>query len=378
MEKMLAMIRPHLSTSELLQTVKDMCHIPAPTYKEEARMRFLSGQLEDAGIGEVQIDAAGNALGFHIAHPGDDRLVLVCAHADTACEVPGDTVETEDDGTYLCAHGVCDNAAGMTGVLTFARLLHRAKPSLKHNYLLAFTVGEEGLGRKRGMRHLVERFGGRLQYVVNVESHNIGDIMTASIGQERQRIRVTVAQKGGHSWADFGQPNAVAILARIIDGITRIPLPPDTSINVTALDSPQSINVIPSMAACSIEARALKQEHLLSFLASIGAIIDRERNVTTSIETESLGSVQASSLPTNHALTRIVRSVHRELRIETTERAANTDGDVTLEIGIPTITLATGNGDRIHSLEERLEKESFPKGVEQILACILTLDREMA
>ncbi len=339
-------------------------------------MKFLAEQLRDAGYDDVEIDAAGNAIASITNVPTDERFVLVCAHADTACEVAGE-LKVRDENGYLCAHGICDNAAGMTAALTFARLLKRVRLDLHHNYLIVFTVGEEGLGGKRGMRHLIERYDGRLAYVVNVESHNIGDVISASIGQERLRLTVRTKQLGGHSWSDFGEPNAAVTLARITADISRLPLPDDTSFNITALESGQGINVIPDFAACSFEARALQQQHLDTFLDGVRDVLARYVDDRITIDTETIGTVTAASIDDHHPLIRTIQDVHASLGITTRLRSGNTDGDISLAAGIPTITLCTGNGDRIHSMEERLEKESFPRGVEQVLVGILALDREM-
>ena len=76
-------------------------------------------------------------------------------------------------------------------------------------------------------------------------------------------------------------------------------------------------------------------------------------------------------------LYKITEEVHKFMQIRSFYKGGNTDGDVPLSLGIPTVTIGSSNGFATHSLEEHLEKKTFRKGVEQALMVLLCLDQKM-
>ncbi len=221
------------NTAEVFRDLKTVCEIPSPTFHEQRRILHLSRMMSSLDLSDVRPDSEGNAIGFLISNPKQDSYVLLSAHTDTVCKL--DSIHVEDDGKYLCAHGICDNSAGVTALMTFIKLLQETKISLAKNYLVAFTVCEEGLGAKRGMKKIMSKYDGKISYVVNIESHDIGRITNACMGQYRIRLSVQTKQRGAHSFHDFGEPNAVVILSSIIHELSRVNLPEKTTFNVTEL-----------------------------------------------------------------------------------------------------------------------------------------------
>ena len=361
---------------DIFQTLKTICQIPSPTFHEREKIDHLKGILSSLGLTDVSIDAEGNAIGFLTHNPSDKRFVLVSAHADTACEAPL-PIKVKDDGTHLHAHGICDNTAGVTALLTFLHYVRREKMPLIRNYLIAFTVGEEGLGAKRGMKAVIKKFGRKITYVVNVESHDIGRITNTCVGQERARLIVRTKQKGAHSWRNFGEPNAVVILSSIIRDLANLRLPPDTTFNVTAIRGGKSINAIPNEAECLIEFRAKGQKHLDALSKKFQAILRAHRGSKISYSYDVLAMTKAAGMPKDHPMFGIAQKVQASLGIKPFFKLGNTDGDVSLAAGIPTITLGASNGFATHSFEEKMEKQTYLLGVEQIIEILLTLDREM-
>jgi len=360
---------------EIFQTLREICEIPAPTFHEEVKMRHLSKILSSLGL-EVHIDSEGNAIGFLTPLPHKKEFVLLAAHGDTACEAPL-PIKVKDESGFLHAHGVCDNTAGVTALLTFLRYVLQEKIPLLNNYLVAFTVGEEGLGAKRGMKAVVKEYGKRISYVLNVESHDIGRITNACVGQYRARLTVFVKQKGAHSWRNFGEPNAVVLLSSIIRDLSKVRLPKDTTYNVTALQGGKSINSIPNEAQCLLEFRAKKQENIDGLVGNFQKILRQYSGSKVKCKLEVLAVTEAASMLKDLPIYAITSKVQKSLGIEPFFKLGNTDGDVALAQGIPTVTLGAGNGFATHSLDEKLEKKTYLKGVEQVIEIILALDREM-
>jgi len=371
--KQRVLVSSFLERTDVFKTLISVCQIASPTFHEQKKIRFLANQLVSLGLQDVKIDEAGNCLGRIINDPKQKKFVLISAHADTACVAPLPITVTEKNG-FLFAHGICDNSAGVTGVLTFLRFLKGTGIRLKHNYLIAFTVQEEALGAKRGMKHVMKKYKKSVRYVVNVESHDIGRVTTECVGQFRAKLTLKAKQKGAHSWRNFGEPNSVVILAKAISDFSKSPVPPKSTYNFAAIKGGEGINAIPSDASCLFECRSSSQESIGVLVKRLNVSMGKYANAKVKIQLEVLATTEGASMDRRHPISVITQEVHTFLKIKSYFKSGNSDGDVPLSLGIPTITLGTGVGFATHSLEEKLEKKSFKKGIEQIMLVLLALD----
>ena len=57
--------------------------------------------------------------------------------------------------------------------------------------------------------------------VVALEGHNLGRVTHVAVGSKR--FRITVKGPGGHSWGDFGRPNAIHGLSKLVAELDAIP-----------------------------------------------------------------------------------------------------------------------------------------------------------
>ena len=94
--------------------------IPAPPFGEQARAEWLVARFREAGLRQVEIDAAGNAIAIlpaaHLPPESTGPVVVLSAHLDTV--FPADTpLQPVVDGDRLTAPGASDNAAGVAGML---------------------------------------------------------------------------------------------------------------------------------------------------------------------------------------------------------------------------------------------------------------------
>jgi hypothetical protein len=90
-----------------------------------------------------------------------------------------------------------------------------------------------------------------------------------------------------------------------------------------------------------------------------------------------LAETVAAGAPKTQPIYRITQQAQRSLGIKSFFSIGNTDGDVPLALGIPTVTIGTSNGFATHSLQEHLEKKTFLTGVKQALSVMLSLDERM-
>ena len=100
-------IRDH--KQELVELVKALCAIPAPSNQEQRRAAFCKDWLEKAGCTGVYIDDALNVV-YPVNAESSDQLTLFTAHLDTVFPDLEPLPMEEKDGILHCP-GVGDPAA---------------------------------------------------------------------------------------------------------------------------------------------------------------------------------------------------------------------------------------------------------------------------
>src|SRR3989475_1345168 len=190
--------------------------IPAPTGAEGARGARVAEMFGEAGLDEITIDAVGNVRGWCGKRQSRNDCVVLSAHLDTVFG-PELDVSVSRHGPRLEGPGIADNARGLAALVAIGEALVRAGVETRRPVLFAATVGEEGSGDLRGVRHLLDG-ATRPHAFIALDGAGIERIVHRALGARRYRI--TYTGPGGHSWAAFGVANpanavgrAVAVLA---------------------------------------------------------------------------------------------------------------------------------------------------------------------
>lgn len=377
-DKLIEQINKEITSKKvlLLSLLKEIALIPSPTGSEQQKMLFLKKKLKEIDT-EALIDSIGNCVAKLPAKISKNKkTILVVAHADTACD-PGKDHKITEDAKYLYGHGVCDNSAGVTGLLTIISLIKKHKITFSRDLIFAFTVGEEGLGGKRGMKQIIKDYGSRIEAVINVESHHIGRVTNQVIGQYRSELLIDT-KMGGHSFRDFGRPNAIVILAQIISDFSLFKMPKakgKTTFNFGQIKGDGSINAIAENASCLFEIRSENNKSLQKVKQTFKLIIEKYTKQYPDIEiTEDISAeVPAVIFPKNHRIYKITMDVQKQLGIVSKIDAGNTDGDVSLAKGIPTVTIGISEGWNTHSLNEYMDKRLFQLGIKQAFGVVYTV-----
>lgn len=364
-EWLTSLIEEHLP--RIADLTARICAIPAPTFHEAERARFMAEQFRQRGL-SVEVDELGNVVA---RRPGDGRApaLLLAAHLDTV--FPPDTpIAIEQGEGWLQGPGIGDNSLGLAALLTLADLLQAAGVQTPGDLLLAANVGEEGLGNLRGIRALVERHGPELGAVVAVEGHNLGRVTHIAVGS--RRLRLTVTGPGGHSWGAFGQPSAIHVLASIIAELTRLPVPkePKTTYNVGLIEGGVSVNTIAPSASAVIDLRSVDPAELARLSQSLAGIVERHQVEGVEITEEVLGERPAGQTPVEAPLVQAAAQVLRELGLEPVLDASSTDANIPIARGIPAVCVGLTRGRGSHTLNERIEIEPIRLGLAQLVRLV--------
>ena len=351
----------HLRTDNAwtLGQQQSICEIPAPPFKEAARAEELARRFRALGFKAVRIDAVGNVIAERAGRGGP--VIVLAAHLDTVFP-EGTDVTVRRSGTVMRGPGIADDCRGLAILLAVAKALDAASVRTDGTILFVGTVGEEGLGNLRGVRHLLQRELKRVDHFISVDLNGF-ELSHRAVGSHRYEIRFT--GPGGHSFDAFGMPNPVHAAGRAIAAIAdlRTPASPKTTFNVGLIRGGTSINAIAPEAAISVDLRSESPAELERLDASVrqavaeAASAERARwpasKAPLRVQIDTLGIRPAGSLPESAPLVRAATAAAQQLGVRPSSAAYSTDANLPLSMGIS--ALAIGHGGRgagEHSLAE--------------------------
>src|ERR1044072_876054 len=129
-----------------------ICSVPAPPLGQRERAEYLRQKFSELRLTEVEIDEEGNCLGL-LRGASLKPLVVVSAHLDTVFSKEDDFTVVKRDHK-LFAPGIADDGCGLAALIAIAQVIQNERIPLEGSLLFVGTVGEEGEGNLRGVRHL--------------------------------------------------------------------------------------------------------------------------------------------------------------------------------------------------------------------------------
>ncbi len=358
-----------------------LCQIAAPPFKEQARGQAYRQAFEQVGLRRVRVDAVGNVIGERPGSAAGPHLVF-SAHLDTVFP-EGTDVTVRRSGTRLSGPGIADDCRGLAVVLGVARALNDAGISTPGTISFVGTVGEEGLGDLRGVKHLFGPQGlAGIDRFVSVDGAGL-EITNRGVGSKRYRI--TFRGAGGHSYGAFGLPNPLHALGRAVAAIAdfAVPASPKTTFNVGRVGGGTSVNSIPFEAWIEVDLRseepgplaALDARLHQAIAAAVAAENDRWRHAAkVTAEVTVVGDRPAGRTSDTSDIVQAASSVLRALRLPVVLDASSTDANVPMARGVPAITIGGGGGSTgSHSLDERFETTGGGDGLRQAILLAVAL-----
>jgi len=247
--------------------------------------------------------------------------------------------------------------------------------------LFAATVGEEGSGDLKGVRHL---FGAsphppiRPSAFIALDGAGIERIVHRALGA--RRYRVTYSGPGGHSWAAFGVANPANAVGRAIDQIASIPTHrgPRTAHSVVRLGGGTSLNSIPQVAWFEVDLRSEDPRSLQRIDEMLEAVVadardDENRHrlpgtAPLTMEIQRVGDRPSGLTPRSHPLVQTAVAATRAVGHEHQLACASTDANIPIALGVPAVALGAGGraGDA-HLPTEWYENDKGALGIVRAL-----------
>ncbi|HEY8447031.1 MAG TPA: M20/M25/M40 family metallo-hydrolase [Thermomicrobiales bacterium] len=348
--------------------------IPAPTNQELERSKFVAQRMAELGAEDVTIDEIGDVVG-RVRGERSSPSLLLAAHIDTVFPRTTSLAQTRGNGR-IAGPGIGDNSLGVAAVLMVPRLLQALGVRPAVDLLLTGNVGEEGLGNLRGIRAVIDA-NPDIGAVIAVEGHNLGRVTHVAVGSRRLRVRVT--GPGGHSWGDFGNPNAIHVAAEIIAELTRLPLPrsPKTTLSVGMFHGGISVNTIAPEAEFVVDLRSVEEDALRRLADRVETVL-RAPRYGVKVDVEVLGVRPAGVVSPSSRIVRLAVETLEALGIVPTGDASSTDANIPISRGIPAVCIGLTTGGNVHREDEYIDTGPIAAGLTQLLALSLAVARELA
>jgi acetylornithine deacetylase/succinyl-diaminopimelate desuccinylase-like protein len=337
----------------------------------------------------VRRDAAGNVIARRPCDTGSAPPVVCMAHLDTvfAAHTP---LIVRREGQRVTCPGIGDNARGLGGMLALADALgvpglDGDAATLSHPIEFVASVGEEGLGNLRGARAYFDdlaRDGVSPHAVIALDGPGDERIVHHALGS--RRFRITFSGPGGHSWADFGRPNAIHAAARATHWLALIPSNTrgQVAVSVSRIGGGESLTAIPAASWLEVDVRATDDGALRRVDQQLRTLVqqaaadenrDRSSDLLTS-DVQVIGERPAGHIDEDHPVVAIAMAATRAAGREPVGAIASTDANIPLSRGIPAITIgAGGRGGGAHTSDEWYENTHGPRGLGRALSIMLAL-----
>jgi len=290
-------------------------------------------------------------------------LIVFSAHLDTVFP-EGMDVTVKREGEKLRGLGMGDDCRGLASVLTVARAFQKHKAEFNGTILFVATVGEEGQGDLRGVRHLFgKELKGQVDAFISVDGTGLS---LASRGVGSNRYLVTYKGRGGHSYGAFGMPNPAHAMGRAIARIADIQVPasPKTTFNIGSVEGGTSVNSVPISVSMEVDMRSESAKELAALDERMRAAfqhgLDAEKarwpqsKAPLELEIKVMGLRPAAEPPDSLPIVQKALGAAKQIGVTIfATRSGSTDSNIPMSLGIPAITIGGGGAAQgAHSADE--------------------------
>jgi tripeptide aminopeptidase len=356
--------------------------IPAPPFMEDERAEAFLDMLEGVGVDEAYRDEEGNVIGVRRGTVGD-RVLVVSGHLDTVFP-EGTDVTVQFRGDTLYAPGVGDDSRGVAMLLTILRAMNETGLQTEGDVWFVGTVGEEGLGDLRGVKHLFREDGPRIDAFISIDGGGNAAVINQALGS--RRYRVTFQGPGGHSWGAFGLGNPAHALGRAVEMFDEaaaeyVAQGPRTSYNVGRIGGGTSVNSIPFEAWMEVDMRSIDPDQLDGIDGLFLDVMNRaleEQNARRldgpelSVDIDQVGDRPSGEIPPSESFVQRAMAAVAHFGFEPRLGRSSTDSNVPIALGIPAVTVGRGGvGGGTHSLDEWWLNEDGHIAIQRSLLLVL-------
>ena len=357
----------------MLSILREFAPIPAPSGQEDLRAEYCLKFMKDLGLEDAYVDEAKNVVCI-IGDRNADMTVFM-AHTDVVFPDTTTLPFTEDDENMYCP-GIGDDTARLVIMLTALKYIVQNKIPVKNTMMFVANACEEGLGNLKGCRKIFEDYGDKIKALYTFDD-SYTNLVNKSVGSHR--YKVIAKTEGGHSFANFGNRNAISVLAKMICAIEGIEVPKvgdsKTTYNIGTISGGTSVNTIAQYAETYVEYRSDEAECLEIMEEKFREIFKAAETDCQELIVEVVGKrpcMKGVDLVALEEMTlEVARIQNKYTGLEIKRISGSTDCNIPHSLGIPAVCVGVTNGGGTHTREEWLEKKSMEIGLKIALELIL-------
>ncbi|MDR3699898.1 MAG: M20/M25/M40 family metallo-hydrolase [Candidatus Sulfopaludibacter sp.] len=363
-----------------------LVEIPSPSGKEQARAKYIRAEMEKLGLADIRTDDMLNVSGVRKGTGGGPTVVFA-AHMDTVFP-EGTPLQVKREGDILRAPGVGDDTSNLMAVLEMFRALNRSGIKTRGDLIFLASVQEE-LGLL-GAKHWLETSGYKPDMFVAT------DVGATEVWYGALRIsqfKFFYTSPGAHTMESRGGPSPAKAVAKAIEALYEIPLPPVAEgldsfklpvINVGMLGGGTVVNAVPREAWFTVDLRSLDsatQDRLESAVVSTAQRVGEQEGVGFRME-KKMGVDYSKAQPPqerlNHPVVQTALAVRNYFRRKGTppivpRDVGSTDANIAVSMGIPAVAIGAVDEHMPHRLEEYAEAGSMVPGIKSLIVLAVAL-----
>ncbi|WP_417491531.1 M20/M25/M40 family metallo-hydrolase [Maricaulis sp.] len=384
-----ARVQAAFSEIEAMRTLNnerlvELTEIPAPPFAEQARGAEMAARMRALGLDDVSIDAVGNVIGRRPGTAGSEaRSIAIVAHLDTVFP-EGTDVTVHREGDLFTAPGIGDNSRGLVVLLSLIDAMQQAGIETRDDLVFIASVGEEGLGDLRGVRHLYADGASPFDSFIAVDGGEAARLVVTAVGSIR--YRVTFRGPGGHSYGAFGRAQPHQALAEAILRFTEAATPitesgPKATFSFGRVGGGTSVNSIPFESWMEVDMRSANPPKLAAlheaFLGAVDAALEaanarRRQGEAMTVELDAVGNRPPGEGDLSAPLVQNAMAAMRALGLDPELAASSTDANIAISRGVPAVTLSRGGISRnAHAPNESWQDEQSHEAIQIALLVAL-------
>jgi tripeptide aminopeptidase len=368
-------------SSDIVDEWVRLVEMPSPSKKEQVRAQYIRAEMEKLGLSDIHVDDFSNVSGVRKGTGGGPTVVFA-AHTDTV--FPENTpIHVQREGDILRAPGVGDDTSNLMATLEMFRALNRGGVKTKGDLIFLASVQEEiGLV---GAKHWLETSGYKPDMFVAV------DLSANQVWYGALRIsqfQFYYTSPGAHTMESRGAPSPAKAVAKAINAMYEIPLPPvapglDTFklpvINVGMLGGGTVVNAIPREAWFTVDLRSLDsstQDRLQTVVVATAKRMAEQEGVGFRMDSKmavDYSKARPAQERLNHPVVQTALATSNYFRKPGTPEIApadvgSTDANIAVSMGIPAVAVGAVLEHLPHRLEEYAEASSIVPGIKSLMA----------
>ena len=362
----------------MLESLKELCGIPAPSHFEHKRAEYCKNWLEKVGAEGVYIDQALNVI-WGLNCENSDEITVFAAHTDTVFP-DMEPMPYLDDGEKIHCPGASDDTASVAVLLMMAKFFLEQKLVPKKGILFICNSCEEGLGNLKGTRQLFKDYAGRIKQFITFDS-SLDVVADRCVGSHRYEVEVLT--EGGHSYLAFGNKNAIAELSKMVSDIYKIEVPAmdgsKTTYNIGTISGGTSVNTIAQNANMLCEYRSDHKECMEIMQTEFERIFKNAESDKVQVRVTRVGERPCSNIDqakVEALKEKVVPVIEDVINKKVSFVSSSTDCNIPLSLGVAALCIGVNIHEGMHTREEWVDKESLVPGLEIAIRTGLTLTEE--